>query len=81
MTGLLKVIKVVGMEVEVKAEKTERMISRSCRWSGNSYLQTDRLSGTASRASYFCNSFDSVIFRVFSTVVWMVNGKAWRNRG
>lgn len=67
ITGYLRVTKFVVME-EVEVEKAERVISRSYRQSGDAYLETDSLSDATPRASYFSNSFGSVIFKVVSTV-------------
>lgn len=60
---------VVGMRVDAEMEETERVTSGNYKQSGDSYLKTERLSDAAARASYFSNSYGSIVFRVVSTVV------------
>lgn len=57
--------KSVGMGVEVEVGKEDRMVSRSYRQSGDSYLNLRRLSDVALRAFYFSYRFGRVISELF----------------
>lgn len=62
----------------VDAEVEETVNSKNYRQSGDSYLKTEMLSDVAPRASYFSNSFSSVVFQ--SSLNCCLGGK-WESIG